>query len=188
MKWLANWIMNRIVGQGSSDWAQAMRSEYDALANGHLTWAIGCTSSLALRELRLNWGLFAAIFVSVILIVAAYPWLIFKLAEYDKEFFRANFYMIFVVAPIPFAFALGAWRPDRKLTIALLGGLVGQGMGNTLVASVMLGGSFFSWFFTAMWMDTLPIYQASVVIALIWYAGAWLGATIRTRFVRPYRA
>jgi hypothetical protein len=42
MKWLAIWIMNRIVGDGSSEWSLAMRREFDELQNGHLGWAAGC--------------------------------------------------------------------------------------------------------------------------------------------------
>jgi hypothetical protein len=42
MKWLAIWIMNRIVGDGRNEWSLAMRREFDELQSGHLGWATGC--------------------------------------------------------------------------------------------------------------------------------------------------
>ena len=42
MKWLSTWIMDRIAEDGCSEWAFAMRQEFDELERGHLGWAGGC--------------------------------------------------------------------------------------------------------------------------------------------------
>jgi hypothetical protein len=179
MKWLATWIMNRIVGNGSSDWALAMRREYDELLSGHFGWSMGCLVATTVRELRTNWLFLFCIVFSAYFILVQYSHLIFQLAIYDRAFVTAHFYKLFIFAPVPFALALGYWRPDRILTISFLGGFICQGIGSTFYAMYQLGGSFYSWWIEAMWMDTLPVYMGHLVQFGIWYVAASAGGKLK---------
>ncbi|MEQ1497639.1 MAG: hypothetical protein ABL914_03180 [Novosphingobium sp.] len=161
-----------------------MRGEYDALDQGHLGWAMGSLGAVSLREIRTNWLFYCGILLAVLLNNLAYPKLVFALANFDMAFFKAHFYQIFILAPVPYAFLLGLWKPGRAMTIAVLGGYIGNGIGGTLIAATMLGGSFFEWFFRAMWMDTLPVYQGAIVVAGIWWVSAAAGGLLRRRIGR----
>lgn len=182
MKSLATWIMNRIAGEGSSDWAQAMRCEYDELEEGHFGWAMGSLGAVIARDIRLNWPLFAGVFLTSVLMVPI-TFLIFALVRSNEAleaFLHAHFYTIFILLPAPFSFLFGYWKPGRALLTAILGGFIGQGVINAIVASLLLGGGFLHWWIDAMWMDTLPFWLGSIVVTAIWFASAWAGGTVRS--------
>lgn len=182
MKWLATWMMNRIAGDGSSDWAQAMRREYAELGEGHLGWAMGSLGAVIARDIRLNWQLFAGVVLTSVLMVPV-SFLIFALARSNEAleaFLHAHFYTIFIVLPVPFSLLLGYWKPGRALLTAILGGFIGQGVVTALIASLLLGGGFLHWWIDAMWMDTLPFWLGSIVVTAIWFVSAWAGGTVRS--------
>lgn len=181
MKWLASWIMDRIESQGSSDWAQAMRREFDELETGQLSWALGSLTTVVFADLRKNWFFLAALILGGWLFASAMSYLFFLLLKLDIKFARTHFYAINIFSPLLFPFLMGLWKPGRELTIGILGGFVSYGVGNAVFAAVKLGGTFTEWFFEAMWMDTLPVYLGSMVVAVLWAMAAWLGGMVHAR-------
>jgi hypothetical protein len=179
MKWLATWIMNWIVGDGSSEWAMAMRSEFDELQSGHLGWAVGCIMASTIQHIRQNWFFLAAVILAAYLVVEWYGMLLFYIATYDREFLIENAYKLSILGHVPSAFLLGYWKPDRALSIAIIGGFIGCGVGGAFSAMYHLGGSFYSWVVDAMWMDTLPAYAGFVAVLGIWFAAAKVGGRLR---------
>lgn len=179
MKWLATWIMNRIAGDGSSEWALAMRSEFDELQSGYLGWAAGCVMASTIQYMRQNWLLLAAITLAAYLLVEWYGMLLFYIAIYDREFLIENTYKLAIFGHVPFALLLGYWKPDRTLSIAVIGGFVGCGIGGAFSAMYHFGGSFYSWVVEATWMDTLPAYAGFVAVSGIWFSAAKVGGSLR---------
>lgn len=181
MKWLATWIMNRIAGDGSSDWALAMRREFDELEEGHLGWALGSLGTVIATDVRTNWRFLASILLACLFLNFYYGRAVFELAaaNLERSIFREYFYAISILSPLPIPFLLGYLKPGRAMTIAVLGGFVGVGVGGTLVAMSQLGGSFYTWWVDAMWMDTFPVWLGAIVTAGIWFVCAWLGGAVR---------
>ncbi len=182
MKSLATWIMNRIADDDSSNWTLAMRREFDELDNGHLLWALGCLGLAVRRDLWQNWKFLCAVVLCAFFLVVPYPML---MAFLPREFLVENFYKLAIFAPVPFALLLGWLKPDRVLTVGILGGLIGQGLGGVSLAVIVAGWTWKTALVDTVWMDTLPTYLGIVVQTAIWLAAAYAGATIRK--LRPSR-
>jgi hypothetical protein len=80
-----------------------------------------------------------------------------------------------LLAPLPFAIALGFYRPNHVVASMLTGGLLIQHIGATALASYRTGSSFLSW-----WGPGATLYMAPPPIALIaslavWYFGGEVG-------------
>jgi hypothetical protein len=163
-------------------WAKAMRGEFERLDRGELSWAFGCFTTAA------AWTLRAQIFYLSLL--ALTPFLI-RLADqlpFDLLWYglvsRAGFVeyarhwgsVVGMLDPLPLAFLLGAYRPNSVTTTLILGCLIGQHVGGTLITMSLLGGSFLSW-----WGPHATLYMAPPIVGLFaslatWYLGAQAGA------------
>jgi hypothetical protein len=190
MKWLATWIMNRIAGDGRSEWALAMRREFDELDRGHFSWAIGCVGAVCKKDVRENAPFLIAILLSAYFLIVHYGNLWWQLALYDEQLYRDSFFAIDHFGQVPFAFVLGFWRPTRAITITVLGGYLGYTMGGLLYVINSFGGSFSE----LIWSDSSyqvigrggeNAYLATAVDLAVWYLAARIGGWLRKR---PRRA
>jgi hypothetical protein len=186
MKWLATWIMNWIARHGSSDWALAMRSEFEALESGHFGWALGCVGAVCIKDIRENALFLSAILLSAYLMVVHYGSLTWQLAVYDEQLYRDYFFAIDHFGQIPFAAALGFWRPTRALTITLLGGYLCYTVGGILYVMYSFGGDFWEWLFGDTVYQVIgrggeDAFLATIIDLVVWYAAARAGGLLRLR-------
>lgn len=182
MKWLATWIMNSIANDQETEWALAMRREFDEITSNHLSWAIGCYLTQFTSNLQSNIGLALAViavhFLAPVVggLVAA-P-LYFRGAE------ALGLFIAFCYAA-PWAFVLGIYRPKRVLAITIFGGLLLPLASGYSVASSILNMSFMDYIAgigATMLVGLNGIGTISMV--LLWYVSAAVGARIAHR-VRP---
>jgi hypothetical protein len=185
MKWLATWIMNRIAGNGSSDWALAMRREFDELDYGHFGWAMGCVGAVCIKDVRENAPFLIAILLSAYFLVVHYGNLWWQLALYDEQLYRDYFFAIDHFGQVPFALVLGFWRPTRAITITVLGGYLGYTVGGLLYVINSFGGSFSELFWSESSYQVIGrggenAYLATAVDLAVWYLAARIGGWFRT--------
>jgi hypothetical protein len=184
---IARWMMRLVVRYSppaQHEWAVAMQREFEALDNSEFTWAIGCLTTAAGWKLRAEW-LYLLLLGSAPLLVYGATQLTFDLLWYGlisrsafTAFLRGYGVMAAVLTPLPLAFVLGLYRPQRIGTTVVFGCLAQHVVG-TLIAIEMTGGSFLSW-----WGPNATLYMAPPLVGLIasigvWYLGASLGATLR---------
>jgi hypothetical protein len=185
MKPLASWIMDRVVGDGSCEWALAMRREYDELPNSHLRWAIGCVGAICFKDLRENARFLMAILFSAYFLVVHFGDLTWPLAEYDQQLYRDWFFAFDHFGQVPFALMLGFWRPTRALTITILGGYLAYTVGGILYVMHSFGGSISDWWagdvYQVMGRGGENAYFATAIDLAVWYVAARIGGWIRIR-------
>jgi hypothetical protein len=172
---------------GRAEWALAMQREYDSLdgreSGGELGWALGCAFAMAGWKLRENW-LYLALLLATPPLLYGLNMLQFELLRIGLvsrdayvAFFRSYGTLYGLLIPaLPLAAVLGAYRPNKVATTVVLGCLMVQHVGGTLITMAMLGGSFLSW-----WGPNATLYMAPPLIGLsaslgIWYFGAAAGA------------
>jgi hypothetical protein len=163
-------------------WAMAMRGEFERLERDELSWAFGCLTTAAGWTLRAQAFYLGLLALTPFLIYLA-DQLPFDLLWYGlvsrasyMEFARHWGAIVGMLEPLPLAFLLGAYRPNSVPTTLVLGCLIGQHVGGTLLTMSMLGGSFLSW-----WGPGATLYMAPPLVGLfgslaIWYLGASAGA------------
>ncbi|MBO9711383.1 hypothetical protein [Sphingomonas sp.] len=184
---LADWLMRCVAARpapGKADWAEAMAQEYALLESGRLGWAIGCMEATMVWNLREN-----AVYL---LVLVALPLLLYWIdTQLFTVFAMHNRELLIwsvreglapsLLLPLPFAVALGAWRPDRIVTTTLLGGLLLHQIGNSIYNSLAMDTPFLSW-----WGPQATLYMAPPLIGLIaslsvWYWGGMLGRRLAMR-------
>ena len=172
---------------GREDWALAMQREFDALEGDRLAWALGCFTTMTGWRLRAD-GLYLVLLALVPILLHLKSTLEFQLLMNGVisrsayvDFLRSYGALWGVLAPLPIAVLLGAWRPHHLPTTLIVGCLIGQHVGGTLLNMSMVGGSFFSW-----WGPNATLYMAPPLVGLfaslaVWYIGASAGAHLRGR-------
>jgi hypothetical protein len=185
MKWFATWIMDRIAGGGSSNWALAMRREFDELEGGHLRWAFGCVGALCLQDMKDNALFLLAILLSAYFLVVHFGDLTWPLAEYDEQLYSDWFFALDHFGQVPFALFLGFWRPTRALTITILGGYFAYTVGGILYVMHSFGGSISDWWggtvYQVMGRGGENAYLATAIDLVVWYVAARVGGWFRIR-------
>jgi hypothetical protein len=162
-----------------AQWAMAMRGEFERLERDQLSWALGCLATAARWTLRAQFFYLALLALTPFLIRLADE-LPFDLLWYGMvsrqgfvEYARHWGSIVGLLEPLPLAFLLGAYRPRSIAATLVLGCLIGQHVGGTLLTMRALGGSFLYW-----WGPNATLYMAPPLIALIGSLGIWyLGAT-----------
>lgn len=180
MKWFSTLIMDQI---GNSEWALAMRREFEELENGHLAWAVGCIGALCIRDFQQNLAFLIAIILSAYFMVVHYPVLAGRLMLYDENIYTDYFFVFDHFGQIPLAAALGFWRPTRTITITLLGGYLGYTVGGILYVMHGFGGTIFDWFngssYQVMGRGGENAYLATAIDLSVWYLAALVGGRLR---------
>lgn len=168
-----------IAGSSRSHWLDAMESELDHLSARRIDWALGSLVAAVKDRVGRDWpfGLALGIlpgfaFVATILVAG-----LSSLALAAAELPVALAYVILALAPLPFAYLLGRFRPAwPALWVGTTGFLAYQAL--PFVAWRVLVGDGM-WFF---WGTTLWPFGVPVPLVLpTWLAGAWWGATAARR-------
>lgn len=183
---LSGWIMRlatRRPPPARAEWARAMQCEFETMASGGLSWALGCLSTRFGWFFRAQW-----LYLLLLLLPPFYIYWLGRL-EFDllwshDEFrtFERNYgALISLFEPFPLAILLGFYRPGRIGTTLAVGCILAQHVAMTFYASWTLGGSFLSW-----WGPHSTFYMAPVFVGLcaslwVWYMGASLGARLAGR-------
>jgi len=185
---ISQWVMRAAVRQAPParhEWALAMQREFDTLEDGHVAWAVGCLATVAGWRLR-GEALYLLLLVSALLLVEAVPRLEFDLLWYRLisrsafiAFERDYAALLGILTPLPVAFLLGRYWPRRPVVTILLGCLLAQHVGGTLLAMRAVGGSFLSWWAPDATLYMLPPLVALAASLCVWCAGISLGAWSR---------
>ncbi|MDB5694329.1 MAG: hypothetical protein JWO81_3392 [Alphaproteobacteria bacterium] len=185
---VARWMMEAVVRHSPParhEWAVAMQREYDALDRGHLAWAAGCFTAAARWALRREW-LYLLLICLVPVIIEVVPRIEFDFLWYGlvsrSAFiaFEHNYAAVIgILTPLPLAILLGRYRPDRVGTTIILGCLLAQHVGGTLMVMRELGGSFLSWWAPNATLYMMPPLAGLLTSMCVWYIGASLGARMR---------
>lgn len=188
MKWLAAWIMDRIVGDGSSDWELAMRREYDELENGHFSWASGClfvrSMNLAKREYQFIGAIILLPMLSLIIAMFVTTGLFFLVLK-NLDFPHVIMSLPMIALQLPFGVLLGMVRPRRVPLIIGMLGFVSQQLFPQFLLWTLLDAPFNFW-----WGPNVTIYNMTPIMGYacsltMWVGGAYLGAWLgRRRLVR----
>ena len=183
MKWLSTWIMDRIAEDGSSEWAFAMRREFDELERGHLGWAAG--SLLALSK---GYAKRKARFVSALVLVPLIS-LVFgtavTLACYSLFFEGSNAPRVVMSLPaivlqLPFAFFLGTVRPLRAPFLVGAMGFVSHQFFPAFLFWMLFAAPFHFW-----WGPNVTIYNMTPAMGYACSLAMWLvGAALGAKFAR----
>ncbi|HEV7233389.1 MAG TPA: hypothetical protein VGN36_04020 [Sphingorhabdus sp.] len=179
MKGLARWIMNRVAGDGRSDWALAMQREFEALESGHFGWALGC----ATVELRNGFGIYGSMILAVTAVHFLAPVLaaVVAIPAYRYGGNALSQVVAFGYAA-PWAFLLGMYRPQYILAICLTGGVILPAASGYLVAKAILNIGFVD-YFSGIGATMLVGLNSigTVAMLLLWYGCATLGARLAKR-------
>jgi len=182
--WLMRWTTRRPPPR-RADWVLAMQREYDTLERGQLGWALGCFAAVTGWKLRTGWHYVLLLCLAPVLIalVSMIPfellrWELVSRASY-MSFERSSGPFVAMLSPLPLAFILGAIRP-HGIGTTILGGLLAQHLGGTLLTMYMLGGPFFSW-----WSSAATLYMAPPLVGLSASLGVWcVGVAAGVRWAR----
>jgi hypothetical protein len=86
---------------------------------------------------------------------------------------------------VPFALALGFWRPTRALTITILGGYLAYTVGGILHVMYSFGDSISDWWagdvYQVMGRGGENAYLATAIDLVVWYVAARVGGWLRHR-------
>lgn len=186
MKWFAFWIINHIARDDCSEWALAMRREFEELESGYLGWVLGCIGALCVKDLRDNAAYLIAIILSAYFMVVHYPILVGQLMFYDEKLYLDYFFMFDHFGQIPLALALGFWRPTRAFTIMLLGGFLGYTVGGILFVMHSFDGSLWEWLGGGVSYQVIGRGGENAALAtgidlVVWYLAALAGGRLRLR-------
>jgi hypothetical protein len=178
---IARWMMRAATRRPPSEraeWAHAMEREYEELDGNQLGWAAGCLITVLRWKLQANW-LYLVLLVVAPILIHYLSLRVFTAVSYpgmDTQSLLVEALLTFnLLAPLPFAAALGYYRPNHVVATMLTGGLLVQHVAGTLVTAYQLDSSFFSF-----WGPGATLYMAPPPIALIaslavWYFGGVLG-------------
>lgn len=187
MKWLATWMMNRIAGDGSSEWALAMRREFDELEQGQLGWAVGCASTELRRIVTANLGL-AMLLLAIHFLGPVFGGVLTSILT-SAGLAILN-YAVALGFAAPFAFMLGAYRPDARLAITVIGGLFLPLVSGFTFAQVIVGQSFMDYILgVGATFLVYPNAFGTISMFAIWFFSASAGAYFANwRTSDPYSA
>lgn len=188
MRWLATWIMDRIAGDGSSEWTLAMRREFDELDQGHLAWAIGCL----LTEIKRTLWNEKSMLMAIVAIHFLGPALAaFASVPADR---LGGFGLSQIVAfcyAAPWAFLLGLHWPRSTKMITVFGGVILPLFVGYSAMIAVLDMRFADYIFA--WEGAVILggvnAKGSIAMVLLWYGCTSLGARIgRKRFNLAYHS
>ncbi len=188
MKWLATWIMNWIARDGSSDWALAMRCEFEELKRGHLHWALGCSFALLKEKVKRESAFIAALILLPLASLAtgtAVTLGIYYVFLRDSGLPHMVMSLPSIIIQLPFAALLGLARPSyMPLLIGALG-FISQQIVPQILFSALFDAPFHFW-----WGPNVTIYNMTPAMGYacsiaMWLIGAHLGAGFaRARLAR----
>jgi hypothetical protein len=181
MIWFASWIINRFVGNDSSDWALAMRREFDELESGHLEWAVGCASTVIFRRTKSEAPFISAlIFLPILSLICGVP---ISLAGHwllkDIGVPHGIMSLPIILSQLPFAIWLGiVGHRNAPLIVGTLG-FVSQEFLPQLILAVLSGVPFHFW-----WGPNVTVYSMTPAMgyacsAAMWIAGALWGSRLK---------
>lgn len=184
MKWLATRIMDRIVGDGSSDWELAMRREFDELENGYLAWASGCLITQSVNRAKRGAPIIGAIILLPMLslivgmvVTTGFYYLFLR----DLGLPHVIMSLPYIALQLPFAVLLGMVRPWRlPLLIGMLG-FASHQFFPQLLSSAVLDAPFHFW-----WGPNITIYNMTPAMGYtcsmaMWCGGAYIGMRIKQK-------
>lgn len=188
MKSLATLIMKSLAKKNQNQWALAMQREFDELATGHLSWAVGC----AVVEFRTNFQSNAKLLLAITAVHFLAPIFAGILAapvfRYSGD--GASQLVAFCYAA-PWTFLLGFVWPKNVFAITSVGGVIMPLTSGYAISAAILHMSvldYLSGVGSTMLVELNGI--GTIAMVALWFGSATLGARARTQIdaARSYSA
>jgi len=176
---VARWI----AGRARTEWLDAMAAEAESIKGDTTAWALGCLWAAISDRAHRDWRLALAILLIPICIN------LLEFALFFPVFWLSHvlglpawtFVVVFILLPLPFAFALGRRMELRRALLAsTLSSLILNAIG-ILGFWMMFGQGPEVWFEKGSQVYNMTPILGWTCSLCVWLAGAWLGLFMRRR-------